>query len=388
MDKARQVWIDFKAATARGHHYGKTKFVPLFKVFLESSTFKADRFNRIQHIFDRYFSSFWKNYDIRDVDNKSFKRYLNWRCDFWRNWEAQGKKVPSNAKKIPGLTTLKSERQVLKQFLRWCVEDQQVLAVVPSISPVIEGWEKGRVNMKKTRGYPLDPSQFASIYEQLRLWALVNNDEPNWIHRFARLRLYYFVLITVSCLLRPGTEATNLRWKDLRIVKGKEGDQIALWDVLSGKKGARTTPAFSTYGGVKHILRWRAVCKQYDFGQDEDLVFPNWDGEVIPTHYMNRVLKRLLKKWGIEETHSGQSITLYTFRATAIARRITKAKWDVSQVASAANTSIATISSAYMKEWMEQDPDRWATTDPEQKHTYTNEEDRQEIEKLMSELGM
>lgn len=229
--------------------------------------------------------------------------------------------------------------------------------------------------------------QYARALMLLRNWAIKHNDEQHWIRNFSRKRLFYFILINTSCLLRMGTEATMLKWQDLEVVdsKTRPGIKIAMWSVKSGKMGGREQPAVSTYRGLLHILRWRQICVKYGFGQDSDFVFPNHDGTRIPTFYLNKLLVRKLTEWGIVETPVGTSITLYSFRATAISRRIRKSNWDIAKIAAAANTSIATISKHYAREWVAQNPDRLADTNRGGK-LYLKEAEASEIEELLGEF--
>ena len=386
LERAQEVWFKFRNAERSGTTYGQSDFNHLFLRFLNEYTWSPSRYARVSHIFKRYLSDFFAKYEIDDIDNKLWKEYLGWRLTYWHRMADSGGQVPGNSKRKPALSTIRSERQALMQFLKWCCM-HRLLPVVPQISTRLDPGTFKNINSKRSRGLPMTDKQYARALMLLRNWAIKHNDEQHWIRNFSRKRLFYFILINTSCLLRMGTEATMLKWQDLEVVdsKTRPGIKIAMWSVKSGKMGGREQPAVSTYRGLLHILRWRQICVKYGFGQDSDFVFPNHDGTRIPTFYLNKLLVRQLTKWGIVETPVGTSITLYSFRATAISRRIRKSNWDIAKIAAAANTSIATISKHYAREWVAQNPDRLADTNRGGK-LYLKEAEASEIEELLGEF--
>lgn len=386
LEKAQEVWFKFKNSERRGTTYGKSDFNHLFQRFLDEYTWSSSRYTRVSHIYKRYFSDFFSKYDIEDIDNKVWKEYLSWRLLYWHRKEDAGERIPGHVKKKPAQSTIRSERQAFVQFLKWCAMNH-LLSVVPEISVRLDEGTLKRITTKRTRGLPMTDSQYARALILLRNWAIKNNDESHWIRAFSRKRIFYFILINTSCLLRMGTEATMLKWSDLKIVdsKTRPGIKVALWTISSGKMGGREQPAVSTYRGLLHILRWRKICERYGFGKDTDFVFPNYDGERVPTFYLNKLLVKKLQEWNITTTPVGTRITLYSFRATAISRRIRKSKWDIAKIAAAANTSIATISKHYAREWVEQNPDRLADTSPSDK-LYLGAAEAEEIDELLTEF--
>lgn len=386
LEYAQEVWFKFRNSERKGTTYGRSDFNHLFARFLDEYTWSASRYARVSHIFKRYFSEFFVTYDIEDIDNKMWKEYLGWRLLYWHRKEQAGERVPGHSKKKPAQSTIRSERQALMQFLRWCSMNH-ILATVPTISARLDPDTMKNIKTERTRGLPMTDTQYARALSLLRDWAIKNNDEQHWIRSFSRKRILYFILVNTNCLLRMGTEATMLKWSDLDIVdsKTRPGVRVGMWNVRSGKMGGREQPAVSTYRGLLHILRWRKICVGYGFGKDSDFVFPNYDGERIPTFYMNKLLVRKLTEWGITETPVGTKITLYSFRATAISRRIRKSNWDIAKIAAAANTSIATISKHYAREWVQQNPDRLADTNRGGK-LYLENAEASEIEDLLSEF--
>lgn len=387
MIQAEKVWFNFRNAENKGLDYRQiTTFPELFMRFLSAHTWSKSRLTRVSHIYKRYFVEFFASYEIEDIDNEVFKKYLAWRLRYWQLKKQQGEAVPGNSKNKPAASTIRSERQILIQFLKWC-KSEHLLLTVPAISTRYDETVIKRIEVKRTRGLPMTDTQYARALMLLRNWSIRNNTENNWLRAFARKRLFYFILINTACLLRMGTEATMLKWSDLTIIdsKTRPGIKIGMWRVSHGKTGGREQPAISTYRGLLHILRWRQISKVYGFGEDDDFVFPNYDGTQIRTFYLNKLLTGKLKEWEITTTPAGTRITLYSFRATAISRRIRKTDWDIAKIAAAAGTSIATISKHYAREWVEQNPDRLADTS-KTNALYLKEAEAEEIDALLAEF--
>lgn len=387
LKKAESIWFDFRAAERKNLNYREIKgFSECFKRFIDENSWSASRLSRISHIFNTYFSNFFSTKNLEDIDNDLFKQYLSWRLSYWENKRAQGYFVPSNAKDKPSVSTIRSERQILIQFLKWC-KTNHLIASVPIISTRYETTTIKKLEVNRTRGLPMTDKQYARCLTLLRNWAVHAKKEDNWLRKFARLRLFYFILINTSCLLRMGTEATSLKWSDLDIVNSKTHPEvkIAMWRVKHGKTGGREQPAISTYRGLLHILRWRQISQGFGFGKNDDFVYPNYDGKQVRTFYLNKLLTKKLTEWGITTTPAGTKITLYSFRATAISRRIRKTDWDIAKIAAASGTSIATISKHYAREWVEQNPDRLADTSKGNK-LYLKDDEAKEIEAILNDL--
>ncbi len=401
--RARDHWREMIRAETRGIVYRRTRFDELFERFLSDYPWRSDsRKRRSRLVYDRYFSSFFGNTDIQSIDQKRYKEYMEYRCAYWKRKKELNEPIPYNVAFVPSKRTLLSERQILNQFLRWC----QAKGYLDSIPYFDWDFEKMglSVNTKKTRGKAIEYNQYQAIISKLREYAKDGDKNApkingkigtgfNDIHRFSRWRLYYFCVITGNLLLRQGTEATGLKWRDITHRVDKEGRRFAEVRVRHGKMGGRSEPVISPFGrAYKQILDWQAKTLEFKldsgklrFGQPEDYVFPNWDGSEIPTHYMGRQFSRRLKEWNLNRHADGTNITLYSLRNTAISRRIIKSQWDVSQVAQAAGTSILQISSAYAYEWKLRNAERFATThaDGEYKPNKQVEDEQEELIKML-----
>ncbi len=412
--RAQLLWREIITTEDRGVVFGDINFSTLFSRFIDSHQWKQERLSRIQHVFTRYFSEYFGTMSVKSLGKDQYVSYLSWRWDFWHLQQKAGRPLPSShgkQAKRPSKNTLRSERQILVQFLRWC-QSEKIISDVP----VLE-WDFKKlripVRKEKNRGIAIEKSQYKSIiglmrhYSGVDTWKKslsVGNDpmaafesaRPATV--WARLRLYYFVLITGHSLLRQGTEATRLRWKNVKHKTSKEGRNYAeLW-VREGKKGERDYPALVPAGrAYKHLLEWTKISKSFGCNEDDFHVFGKLDGEEAPAHYIGRLHSRFLKAEG-HAYHEGQPetrITLYSYRHTAISRRITEWRWDPLRVAEAANTSLMTVSTSYAHDWKGAQADRYVN--PFEHHENPNMETivtgpdtdlSKEIDSLRSELGI
>jgi len=368
MELAKGHWIQLLQAESVGNTYGHTKFGRLWEAFITETPLTHHRRDRLEHVYRRYFSEYFGNLDVPTINTKTYVEYLKWRMGYWQRREDAGLEMPRTWKYTPSNTTLRSERQALHQFLQWC-RAQDYISNIPYLP-----WDFQKLdihpNMKKHYGKALSDSHYTMIVKRLKKRAF-QAEHHTEIIRYARLRLYFFVVICGNTLLRPGTEAMNLKWKHIEIKKSPKHNRYVYpyLHITHGKMGERNV--IGTYRSAVYLMEWRKVAKQFGYGKDDDYVFANYDGKICYAHYLGRCLKRELKgktkkEKDVRNHPDGTKVTLYSLcRHTAIVRRIRHSKWDVSQVAHAAGTSILQISTAYANEWAEQNPDRFADTAPE-----------------------
>ena len=328
--------------------------------------------------------------------------------------------------RTPARATLHSERTIIRQLLVWAAKKQLLSHVpkMDPVTLTLAATHNINVHHGKTRGVNPPPNDWARIKSRLYNWAFWDmkgayrhnpanysdtfspskTDVDNWLDsdaeinftpydddtgsrdnrsrasnkRFARKRLYYAIVISEATLLRPTTELSSTRWRDFQFTKSKrESDLlIPLLTTHQSKrsndrmKEDRTRTAVGRYGSAEHFLRWRKISREYGFGEDEDFIFPAWTtpderaaGTRRPCKFAEegRTFSLLLKKWGLNRVATGESVTLYSCRHAAISRRIS-AGWNLLDVATAANTSVLSISQSYAKEWAVAAADRFANT--------------------------
>ena len=427
MRAAQEVYIEILAAENRGVVYGKNTFKRVFDKWFNQHQTGIDRKKSIKSRYSRYLT-FFDNYELHNINETTFIKYLVWRVDYWKDYKLKegetgiselGKGGVYNTKKKPSAISLQQERQLLVQVLRWAC-GRSLLDVVPTINSDMLTYEKndgrlkGKINHKKTRGGTIPDALLSRIMGKMRYWAVDGNEEKHREHRYARQRLYYFILITSNSLLRQGTEATRMKYSDIGKIKSKVDKDVWLYyfNVREGKKqryGADDTIKFLTPDGLKHLVSWRALCKkEYGIGIEKDeYIFPKLDGRETETHQMSRLFRRQLLKWdeeGYEKAkkarkntkytplavdNEGRNITLYSFRHTKISKLLIHSGRSIAEVSRMADVSLIQLSRAYFKTQMLADADRYADMSVERNAVERqSDEDKAFIAETLKDLGM
>ena len=424
---AQRLYIEILTAETRGIVYGKHTFKRLFEAWFKQHPLAKERKRAVNSRYTRYLTWF-DNYEVHNINEITFAKYLEWRVSYWDDYQLKpsetniGKNNRGgvyNITKIPSATSLKSELQILKQLLRWA-SSRSLLDVVPVINSDMSKYQSmntllnGKINHRKTRGSPIPEQVSNRIMGKLSHWALAGNTDKHAEHSYARFRLYYFILITSNSLIRQGTEATRLKWKDLGRVKSKIDKDVWIYyfEIKQGKKqrlGQDDTIKFLTPDGLVHLLKWRKIQQEkYNIGFDEnEYVFPQVDGGETPTHYMSRLFRRLLLKWDEEgyakaltaRKHkkyiplavdkAGTNITLYSWRHTKIAKLLIHSGKSIAEVSRMADTSLQQLSKAYFTTHMLADADRYADMSVNQNAIVRiSDEEKDWIANTLEDLGM
>ena len=425
--RAQEIYIEILAAENRGVVYGKNTFKRVWEMWFKQHSVGRDRRNTMKSRYNRYLKYF-DNYELHNINETTFKKYLIWRVDYWENHEftdaernmgKHGRGGVYNTTKYPSAVSLQQERQLLVQLLRWAC-GRSLLDVVPVINSDMMAYTKndvrlkGKINHKKTRGSPIPEQTLARILGKMRYWAIDGNEEKNKERRYARQRLYYFILITTNSLLRQGTEATRMTYGDIGKVRSKIDKDVYLYyfNVREGKRqryGADATVKFLTPDGFNHLLKWRLICQQqYGIGfNDEDFIFPKVNGDEVETHYMTRLFRRQLLRWdeeGKEKAkkarkhteyvplavdNEGRNITLYSFRHTKISKLLIHSGRSIAEVSRMADVSLVQLSKAYFKAHMLADADRYADMSLNRNAVERiSEEEKDWVEQTLKDLGM
>ena len=372
MEKARKLYLAMWSVEEKGLEYTDARFSPCFREFLFYSGMNPDRHTRAKSIFGRYMGEFFGETPVRQIDNKMWQDYLRFRTTYWTNAERGGVELPDHYRRVPAESTLRSERQILKQFLYWCAENG-IIEHVPRLTWKYAGVRGVKFNTERRRCKALTESMEMKIERKLRSYCVSQNTkdkERQANRRFGRARLYYFIYICRHTLIRPSKEALSLRWEDVTFQDSRKepGLRLATINVRDSKTGIPRV-AVMPYGQVELLTKWRGVSREFGMGEPGDYVFPKWDHTThdgktqVEAHILGRLLRRKLLEWGLHRTEAGKVITLYSIaRHTGITRRIEVSGWNVGQVATAAGTSIKQISDFYYESFVRADPDKWAKT--------------------------
>ena len=401
IERATKLWREIMDAEDAGIDFGDLKIGTMYKKWRQSVVFSSHRDGAISHRFEKYILPFFDDTRIQDIDNQRWLDFVRWRVNYYSELsDAEVRR--RGAVRTPSVKTIDGFRQCILQFLRWC-KINKYLAVLPELTRNYRGAHISNINYNKTRGKALSMNQYKKLTRYLYEWAyfdrislarekgcdvwavskqdaeahfLSNFDAiqkrykikgygglpRDWINSFARKRLYYFVIISFNTLLRPSTEMTSLKWRHIRFTKSELDPELKIPIITTpkGKMGPRTV--IGAYEVYIHLLRWRAISKDYGFGDDDHYVFPRWDNEdyEMKASEMGRTFSLLLKQLNIHRHDTGEAITLYSIRNTAISHRIRDSKWDLLRLSKAAGTSILQISQAYADDIMEANADEYA----------------------------
>ena len=370
-EAATKVYMDMWNTEQKGLEYTDARFSDSYRKWLESGVLSKQRHIRARGLFTRYFSPYFKNGLLADINTSSYKRFLDWRVDYWNRitpeelaeMQARGDRI-YHLKKRPSETTLKSEKQIFKQFLYWC-EEHEYIDHVPSLRLNLKNILGKRFNDKRQKSKALTRTQARRIEARLRKFAITDGQkDTNVLRAYGRARLYYFIYWSYHTLIRPSTELTGVKWSDVKIIDSKQekGAKIGMINVRESKTG-QPRVCVMPYGQVELITRWHEICCKNNLGKSTDYVFPKFNGERAEATQMGRLLHNKLRLWGEHLTDEGSLIiTLYSVaRHTSITRRIENG-WHIGKVATAAGTSIKQISSFYYEAFVNQNPDKWANT--------------------------
>ena len=237
---------------------------------------------------------FWREHagdqGIENIGNKELSGYIEWR----KNYYAQFKTLPKNAKLNPADKTLQWEMMLGKAIIRWAGE-QGYRGDLPlptfTFTP------------KKNRVRPaFELHEYRRLLRTLIKW---RRDCPNDTWRHARLLLIDYVLILANSGMRVG-EANNLKIRDLETFTDGRGRRNYRFKV-KGKTGERDVILrASAAKSVDRLLTRRSNAAP------EDWLFVMGDGCRVTT--LIDQLDKVLVLAGIVHNSHGDKFTLYSLR--------------------------------------------------------------------------
>jgi integrase len=197
---------DYIAYRERDHRHGKTS---------------AGMLKQIIRV-----SKFWREYAgelaVEDIDDKVMREFIPWRRDYYADW----KKLPKNAKRHPTDRTIQFDMMVGKAIVRWAHE-QGDRGNKPAITATF--------TPKKKRVRPaFERSEFRTLWRVMCKRIKTARDARI---RRSRELLRYYVLVIANSGLRPG-EANDLNVRDVHPFKDEKGRSNYRL-VVRGKTGER-----------------------------------------------------------------------------------------------------------------------------------------------------
>ena len=197
---------DYIAYRERDHRHGKTS---------------AGMLRQIIRV-----SKFWREYAgelaVEAIDDKVMREFIPWRRDYYADF----KKLPKNAKRHPADRTIQFDMMVGKAIVRWAHE-QGLRGNKPVIAATF--------TPKKKRMRPaFELSEFRVLWRVLCRRIKTARDTRT---KRSRELLRHYVLVIANSGLRPG-EINDLRVRDVHPFKDEKGRSNYRF-VVRGKTGER-----------------------------------------------------------------------------------------------------------------------------------------------------
>ncbi|GHA60317.1 site-specific recombinase phage integrase family protein [Amylibacter ulvae] len=218
------------------------------------------------------------------------------------------------------------------------------------------GWMLGTLRPKllnngvksKSRGsFTID--EYIQIYTELRTW---HQKTDNKSTRATRKTLRNYVLFLANTGVRHGTEALNLKWKNIARHQSKGQTYLAL--SVDGKTGTRSLIARDRVEGyLDRQRKLNPVTSVGDFdhllaSKSEAFVFTTETGNVAKLRNLMRSFDALLDELGLRIGADGKTRTLYSLRHFYATQDLTRGV-SAANLASQLGTSIKMIEKYYSK---------------------------------------
>lgn len=310
-------------------------------------------------VIDNYLIPFFGKYDIANVDVKLLREYADWRDNKMgalieaRRLNAIKNRSSSLAKftqavQVPAkpfkakVSTINTHNSSLNRVL-----DEAMLFgwITDSIRPtVLNKGAKG-----ESRG-AFTQKEYNFILYNLAKW---KNTGHRKVTRELREILSSYVGFLAGTGVRHGTEAYNLKWRNIREVEdGNEPPYIAI--NVDGKRGKReliATDETSTFLLMLHELNPNVKHLDYEEMRDtgvDEYVFVNRSGERVTTDALSGAFKIFLEKHNLRKGADNRNRTLYSLRHTYATKALMNGR-NIHLLAVQMGTSVAMLEKFYSK---------------------------------------
>jgi integrase len=265
---------DYIAYRERDHRHGKTS---------------AGMLRQIKRV-----SKFWREYAghsaVEAIDDKVMREFIPWRRDYYADF----KKLPKNAKRHPTDRTIQFDMMVGKAIVRWAAE-QGLRGKRPAITATF--------TPKKKRVRPaFELSEFRQLWRVLCRRIKTARDKRT---KRSRELLRSYVLVIAHSGLRPG-EVNDLKVRDVHAFTDEKGrSNFRL--VVRGKTGERDV-----------IIR-SAAAKRIDKLLTKRRA-ENPAGRLLAMSDESRIITLIdqldaaLREAGLQRSSFGEKYSIYSFR--------------------------------------------------------------------------
>lgn len=310
-------------------------------------------------VINKYLIPFFGKYDLANISVKELSEYGVWRDDFIANekWESTKQAAknratnPKQAKaaqniKRPAFTATQSTINTHNSALNR-VFDEALLRgwITTSIKPTL--LNKGAKS--ESRG-AFTLNEYRSIYKNLRKWSETGHrDETKELRQVLR----DYVLFLANTGIRHGTEAINLKWKNIQWFTDNDGQRYLAINV-DGKRGKREAIARDNTTDYLDRLREinpRIKHKSLDAllkAKVDDWVFATKSGKRVSTDALRGSFRQFLKEHDMLLGPDDKHRSLYSLRHTYATFALRDGR-DIHKLAVQMGTSVAMLEKFYSK---------------------------------------
>ncbi len=301
-------------------------------------------------VIDNYLIPFFGKYDVSRINVKLLNDYALWR-DAKMGEEIQARK--KNASQFSNLnsnaTSFKAKQSTINTHNSSLnrVFDEALLHgwITESIKPRL----LNRGEKSESRG-AFTAEEYEQVHRALLKWS-------NTGHRRATRELRELLLGYVGFLantgIRAGTEAYNLKWKNIQLIKGDRPERYIAVNV-DGKRGKRELIARDfTIGYLTKLAEANpriSLVRMDDIldAKIDEYVFVDRSGNRVTTEALSGSFNQLLSKEGLKEGADGKARTLYSLRHTYATKALAEGR-DIHKLAVQMGTSVEMLEKFYSK---------------------------------------
>jgi integrase len=273
-------------------------------------------------VINKYLIPFFKNYNINSIDYETLVKF-----DEWRE-EEMGKK--------PRASTITNHNTTLNRVFEYAVDMGYMSNVhIPKLQND-GGKSKPRPAFSK--------SEYKSLTSFMTTWCKKGHTQRT---KDMRELLRDYVLILANTGMRHGTEALELKWKDIHWVN-MNGERFLQFTV-DGKTGKRDLIArHNTQDYLERLQLRNEEIKNLNFDsllkkRIDDYVFKLRDGTT--SKHLNGTFRHLMRDSGLNK--NGDNKTLYSLRHTYAHLAILEENTDVYSLSKQMGTSVKMIEQYY-----------------------------------------
>ena len=325
---SKEIYLDIQTKIRTGHQVFDKTLGELVEMFLEeqrerirhgevgrgSIGITEGRYGSIKTQLNRHLLGFLsENTRVSSIRNDTFKnKYYKYR-----------KKRNSNVTD----SSIINERSTITSVFKFGVEKG---IIQPNQVPI---WEEMRKDKTSRDSFSLE--EWKEVYTYLRTWSK-GEELQDEIEKKEFVR--YFILILCNTGLRLG-ELRYLKWKNVRLLKEKNGRLTSILNIQVSKTGSRE--GVIGRGGEY----FRNVKKISRFKKENDWVFvDNKTGEQLSKNVLYRLWDELILNTSMKDT--GKNLTYYSLRHTYCTYRLLSGT-DIYLLSKNMGTSVSHIEKTY-----------------------------------------